>query len=140
MFEIRNQGQRIIETSYWDTEHAQRGYLYLSWNASCARVLVPDVAKPILRELKSAREVIVSRGPWIDQGGREAIELLWEDDSDAPFAVQLVSEQCDRLIPDSDQGSGFWVSVWTRGGMKGRWPGKYRVVGKILSLQAWGAH
>ena len=137
---IENRGQAIVSTNYWDTEHAQRGHLYLSWNANCARVLVPDIAKPMLRELKGASEVVVSRGPWIDQGGREAIELLWEDGSDAPFAVQLVAEQCDRLIPDTDQGGGFWAAVWTRGGMKGRWPGKYRVVGKIPCFQAWGEH
>lgn len=137
MILIKNKGQAIASTNYWQTEHAARGYLYLSWNAGCARVLIPDAAKSMLREIKGAREVLVSRGPWLDQGGREAIELLWEDDTDAPFAVHLVAEQCDRLIPDTEQGGGFTVAIWTRGGMKGRWPGRYRRVAEIPCLEPW---
>lgn len=140
MLTIENQGQAIKATNYWDSEHARRGLLYLSWNAGAGRVLIPDAAKAMLRELKGASEVIVSRGPWADQGGLEAIELLWEDGSDSPFSVHLVAEQCDRLIPDYEQGGGFVVTVWTRGGIKGRWPGRYRVVESIPCLQPWAAH
>lgn len=140
MFVIQNQGQAIAATDYWQSEHARAGLLYLSWNAGCARLLVPDAAKSLLREMRHAREVIVSRGPWSGQGGREALELLWEDDSDAPFAVHLVAEQTDRLIPDTDQGCGFTVAAWSRGGLKGRWPGRYRRVDEIPCLQPWVAH
>lgn len=140
MIEIRNKCQAIELTNYWDTEMAANGYLYLSWNAGAGRVLIPDSQKAMLRELKGARAVIVSRGPWIDHGMRDAIELLWEDGSDAPFCVHLVTEQCDRLIPDYQQGGGFAISAWTRGGMKGRWPGKYRVVNCVPYLKPWGTH
>lgn len=140
MIEIRNKGQAIEYTNYWQTEHAQAGYLYLSWNAGCARVLIPDSKKALLREFKGAREVLISRGPWTDQGGRDALELLWEDGTDSPFAVHLVAEQCDRLIPDAQQGGGFTVAAWTRGGMKGRWPGKYRVSLSLPDLSPWAAH
>lgn len=140
MILIRNKGQALEHTDYWQTEHAERGFLYLTWNAGCARVLVPDAAKPMLREMKGAREVIISRGPWVDQGNRDALELLWEDGSDTPFAVQLVAEQCDRLIPETDQGGRFAVAVWTRGGIKGRWPGRYRVVPALPCLQPWASH
>ncbi|MFZ1575956.1 MAG: hypothetical protein WAT36_12135 [Chromatiaceae bacterium] len=47
-------------------------------------MLIPDAQKAILRELRGAREVIVSRGPWVSQGGRDALELLWGDGSDGP--------------------------------------------------------
>jgi hypothetical protein len=63
MFEIINQGQSIQSTTYWDTDHARAGYFYLSWNAGTARLLVPDIQKPLLREMQGTREVIVSRGP-----------------------------------------------------------------------------
>lgn len=77
----------------------------------------------------------VSREPWIDQGGRDALELLWEDKSDEPFVLHLVAEQTDRLIPDTQQGGGFVVTAWTRAGQKGRWPRRYRtsVATPILS-------
>jgi hypothetical protein len=127
-------------TDYWDTEHAAAGLFYLSWNAGAGRLLVPDSQKPILRELKGAREVLVSRGPWPEQGGRDALELIWEDDSDSPFCIHLVAEQTDRLIPEHQQGGGFSIAAWTRGGMKGRWPGRYRLVDAIPCLKPWEDH
>lgn len=140
MFLISNRGQAIVDTNYWDSEHARAGLFYLSWNAGAGRLLVPDSQKAVLRELVGAREVIVSRGPWADQGGREALELLWEDGSDAPFAIHLVTEQTDRLVPAEQQGGGFAVAAWTRGGLKARWPGRYRVVSSLPFLQPWSAH
>lgn len=140
MIEIQNRGQALVATNYWDTPHAQAGYCYLSWNASAARLLVPDPQKSLLREMKGATEVIISRGPWAAQGGREALELLWEDGSDEPFCLHLVTEQCDRLIPETDQGGGFVVIVYTRGGEKGRWSGRYRIVPEIPWLKPWAAH
>jgi hypothetical protein len=134
---IQNRGQSILTTDYWDSDHARAGYCFLSWNAGSGRVLIPDSQKALLREMKTAREVIVSRGSWHDQDGREALELMWEDDSDAPFCLHLVAEQCDRLLPDTDQGGGFVIAAWTRGGLKGRWPGRYRRVERIPYLEPW---
>lgn len=134
---IQNRGQAIAHTDYWDSEHARAGFVFLSWNAGAARVLLPDSQKAMLRDMKTAKYVIVSRGPWPEQGNREALELLFEDHSDSPFAIHLVAEQCDRLIPESDQGGGFLVSVWTRGGLKLTVPGKYRVVPSLPALSPW---
>ena len=110
---IRNQGQILVETNYWDSPHAQAGHFYLSWNAGAGRLLIPDAQKAILRELRGAREVIVSRGPSVNEGGRDALELLWEDGSDAPFVVHLVAEQTVRLIPEYQQGGGFVIIALT---------------------------
>ena len=137
---IQNRGQALLATDYWDSPNARAGYFYLSWNAGAWRVLVPDNQKPALREMRTAVEVIVSRGPWSDQGGREALELLWEDGSDNPYCLHLVAEQTDRLLPDTDQGGGFVITAWTRGGLKGRWPGRYRRVDHIPYLEPWSAH
>jgi hypothetical protein len=137
MMLIENHGQAIRSTTYWDSDQAKAGLLYLSWNVGAARLLIPDSAKPLLREMTGARLVIVSRGPWLEHGRRDALELLWEDGSDAPFCVHLVAEQTDRLIPEEQQGGGFAVTAWTRGGIKARWPGKYRVVPQIPDASPW---
>lgn len=137
---IKNDGQAIESTNYWDLEQAQRGYVFLSWNAGAGRLLVPDSQAAIIREMKTGKYVIVSRGPWKDQGGRDAIELLFEDGSDSPFALHLVAEQCDRMIPATDQGGGLVVSVWTRAGEQMRLPGKYRRVEEIPCLAPWTEH
>ena len=140
MLTIKNKGQAIAETDYWDSEQAKAGFFFLSWNAGAARLLVPDAVKGHVREMRSARYVIVSRGPWQDHGGRDAIELLFEDESDSPYCMHLVAEQTDRMIPEDNQGGGFVVTVWTRGGEKLRLPGKYRVVSALPCLQPWINH
>lgn len=134
---IGNQAQQIVDTNYWETPQAASGYFYLSWNAGAARLLIPDNQKHILRETKKAKEVIISRGPWTEQGNRDAVELMWEDNSDAPFILILLAEQCDRMLPDTDQGRPFVVTAWTKAGQKARWPGKYRRVQGLPYLQPW---
>lgn len=139
MIAIKNNGMSIVSTNYWNTEHAGAGYCFLSLNAGAARLLVPDAAMPMLKEMRGAKEVIISRGPWTDHGGREALELMWEDGSDEPFTLYMTAEQCDRLIPAEDQGGGIAVIVYTRGGEKGRWPGRYRIVSALPCLEPWRA-
>ncbi|UIU94548.1 hypothetical protein H6S22_29265 (plasmid) [Escherichia coli] len=51
MFFIENEGQAVARTDYWQSVQAQAGYVYLSWNAGAARLLVPDAAKHLLREM-----------------------------------------------------------------------------------------
>ncbi|MDU5837899.1 MAG: hypothetical protein E6559_00025 [Pantoea sp.] len=131
---IGNEGQAINQTNYWDTEHAAAGLVFLSWNAGAARLLVPDAAKALLPEMKGAQYVIISRGKYAD---RDALEILFEDGSDAPFCIHLMAEQSDRMLPESDQGGGFVVTVWTRGGQKHRYNGKYRVVESLPCLDPW---
>ncbi|EFM3454819.1 hypothetical protein HB548_005033 [Escherichia coli] len=82
MFFIENEGQAVAGTDYWQSVQAQAGYVYLSWNAGAARLLVPDAAKHLLREMRGAEYVIISKGT-LD--GRDALELVFEDGSDAPF-------------------------------------------------------
>lgn len=137
MLTITNKGQAIESTNYWDSEHAKAGYCYLSWNAGAARLLMPDALKPAIREMRTAQYVIVSRGPWREHGNRDALELLFEDGSDTPYCLHLVAEQTDRLLPEDNQGGGFVVTVWTRGGEKLRLPGKYRTVPDIPCLDPW---
>ncbi len=137
---ICNKGQAIASTNFWNSDYASEGLTYLSWNAGAGRLLLPDCQKPMLREMRSAKYVIVSHGPWSEQGGREALELLFEDGTDAPFCIHMSAEQCDRQMPVTEQGGGFYIAVWTRGGMKLRLPGKYREVNHIPYLKTWSEH
>ncbi len=137
---IENQGPAIVSTNFWDSNFARVGYFFLSWNAGTGRLLVPDTQQATLQEMHGANKVIVSRGPWLAANRREAIELLWEDDTDAPFAIQLVAEQTDRFLPDAYQGGGFEIAAWTRSGVQERWPGCYRRVASLPCLEPWTAH
>lgn len=140
MLSIVNNGQTVASTNYWTSKHACAGLFYLSWNAGAGRLLVPASQERQLAEMAGAQSVIVSAGPWVDQGGRAAVELLWEDGSDAPFCLHLVAEQTDRWLPDGDQGGGFVVAAWTAAGEQGRWPGFFRRVAEIPCLAQWTTH
>jgi hypothetical protein len=137
MIVIKNAGQAISETNYWTSPQAEAGFFYLSWNAGAARLLVPAEQKATIRDMLTAEFCIVSRGPWAERDGQTAFELLFEDHSDAPFSITLLTEQSDRLIPERDQGAGFDVVLWTATGMKGRLPGRYRVVDALPCLRPW---
>ena len=140
MLVIQNKGQAIASTNYWDSPQAKEGFFFLSWNAGAARLLVPDSQKAQIREMRSARYVIISRGPCNMEDGGEGLELLFEDHSDSPYCIQMMAEQSDRLIQEQDQGGDLCLSVWTRGGMKCRFPAKYRRVQSIPCLEPWLSH
>lgn len=131
-----NKGQAIVKTNYWDSADAAKGLFFLSWNAGAGRLLVPDNQKHLVREMKTAKYVIVSRGPWPEYG-QMGIELLFEDHTDSPFSLQLSAEQSDRLFPETVQADGFVITVWTRGGEKVRRPGRFRDVPRIPCLDVW---
>lgn len=135
--QIQNNGPDIVSTDYWDSEHAQKGYCYLTWNAGAARLLVPDSLSPALTEMRTAKYVIISRGKWREKHDRDALELLFEDNTDSPYSMHIVAEQSDRLLPENNQGGGFIVTVWTRAGKQLEFPGKYRKVSRIPCLKPW---
>lgn len=135
LFEVINNGQDIESTNYFDSEHAMRGAFFLSINAGCVRLLVPDIQQSEIQEFKTAKYAILSRGPWPEMGKEDALELLFEDFSDTPYAIHVVTEQCD-MLPD---GKGDWrLSVWSREGKRFECPLKYRHVDKIPCMKEWG--
>jgi hypothetical protein len=107
---ISNDGPRILSTDYWTTEHAAHGLAYLSVNAGALRLLVPQLLEPAIAEMRTAAYAIVSLGTH-DETGRAAYHLLFEDHSDAPFA--LVTENFDRAIAE-ERREGLSLSVWTQ--------------------------
>jgi hypothetical protein len=139
---FENDGPIISRTNYFKSTYQKNNIIFLSWNASTARILIPDGLKANLQEMSNAKYVIISRGFWKDMGVENAIELLFEDGSDNPFCIFLSPEQTDRLIPEMDQGGGekFFVSVYVRMGEKFRFPAKYRLVDTIPYLEPWEEH
>lgn len=137
---VGNKGQAIASTNYFDTEQARGGLVYLTWNAGAGRLLIPDNLKRVLPEMRSAKYVIVSSGPWMEHEGVAALELLFEDRSDSPFVMVIPMTQSDRHLVDTNQLNGFYISVWTRGGQKLRLPGRYRKVASLPCLEEWNIH
>lgn len=134
---VENNGPDIIDTNYYDTPNAAAGYFYLSINAGAFRLLVPDSQVVLIDEFRTGKEVIVSRGPWPDQGRSDALELLFEDNSSSPYALHLVVEQCDRLPAYKDVGKKWVFSVWTRTGKVLGLPAYFRNVKQIPWLKPY---
>src|SRR3990167_2306796 len=113
---IENDGPRIVRTNYWSSEHAARGAFYVSVNAGAFRVLVPEAVRDVVAEMRTAKEVVISRGPWPAERRDDALELLFDDGSASPFALHIGVEQIDRLPSAQDDGrSDLRCPAWMRG-------------------------
>lgn len=140
MLSIENDGPDIVSSNFWDTEYARDGYYFLSFNAGAARLLMPRQHRSALRDMRTAGEVIISRGPWPAHLREDAIELMFEDGSTAPFALHFGLEQVDRVLPADDEGRQlvFTVWAWARGPVKAlELPARYRRVATIPCMDPW---
>jgi len=137
MLIVENNGPEIIETNYFKTEHAARGFFYMTINAGAFRLLVPDVQLYSTTDMQAATEVIISRGPWPDKGKADALELLFEDNTDDPFSIHLPMEQYDRMPGNKDANKPFIFSAWSSGGKLFEKPCFFRMVKKLPWLKPY---
>lgn len=132
---VGNKGAEIAATNYFDTEHARNGLFYVSWNASTARILVPECCSSHINEMRTGRICVISRGIF---KGHDSLELMFDDDSDAPYALHIGMGSVDREIKNDN--TEFKVAAWTRSGKAAEWEGKYRVVKKLPHMTPWTKH
>lgn len=139
---VDNDGPLLVRTNYWDSPLNRQGALYCSVNAGAIRLLVPKPLEHFIEEMRTGYEVLVTRGDWPKANRKDALELMWEDGSVAPFAIQLCPEQLDRLIPRENAGQQTACQVYVRGSagtplLTGEWPARFRVAKKIPCLHRW---
>lgn len=111
----------------------------MSWNAGAARLLIPELNEHMIDEVETAQYVVISKGLWKEQNNNNALEILFEDGSDAPFSIQLLANQCDRHLPHSDHRCDVDFLAYTRKGLAFKLSGKYRVVESIPCLEPWNS-
>ena len=113
LIEISNHGPLITATNYWQSDLAQAGKLICSVNAGAIRVLLPRSRYGDLNDMRPAAYCVLSRGPWPAEGRPEGIEIMWEDQSDAPYALHLTPESFVEALPGEPEAGREWVlSVW----------------------------
>lgn len=95
MIHLVNDGPRLLRTSYWQTEHAARGYLYLSINAGAFRLLVPAPLEahdgspnPYAVHLVTQQ---VDRLPADHDRGSRWICTVWTAGEDGESAIEALS-------------------------------------------------
>ncbi|MDP1817264.1 MAG: hypothetical protein Q8K92_22600 [Leadbetterella sp.] len=143
LIEIINNGQDIKSTNYWQIKHAQKGFCYLSINAGCFRLLVPPGVEHAIKEMQTAQEVIITRGPWPNQNRDDALEILFEDHSESPYVLHIVPEQVDRMPSPKDQDlvgkPHKWnFSIWTEKGKVLNQLCRFRAGLNLPCMQPWG--
>lgn len=95
---VQNHGPLVTASDYWGSEMEARGLFFLTPNAGCVRLLVPRSLRHAVEEMRTGRHVVLSRGSWPEQGQADALELLFDDGSDSPFALHLTPASC-ALLP-----------------------------------------
>lgn len=109
---IENDGPIVQRTNYYDTAQALRGEVYLTWNAGCARLLIPSSQRHLLTEMKCDHVVVTKK--------QHGIEILFDDLTDYPFMLVIAHQQNDRAIDAGD----CLFSVYVKLGEKYQFPCK----------------
>jgi hypothetical protein len=111
---IVNDGPELSSTTYWDSAEAANGFVFLSYNDGALRLLVPPLLEHYLPGMtKHVREVVLTRGRF--EGVEDGVEVMFEDDSNAPFALHLDPKFIDRRWTAHDERNGTYrFAVYTR--------------------------
>jgi hypothetical protein len=139
---IANDGPLIVSTNFWLTATARAGKFYLSSNAGAFRLLVPTMHTGSLRDMRGATMAVISRGPYPALRLSDALELLFDDQSQEPFSLHLSAGAVDRMPLDTDTSQEWVLSVWThlvqeRCTKQCEVPCHYRRVRVLPDLRPW---
>lgn len=112
LLQIINHGPLITSSNFWESDLAAAGKLFVSVNAGAIRILLPPARYPCLIDMRTSQYCVLSRGPWPAEGLPEAVEILWEDGSEAPFCLHLSPESFDMLPGQPETGREWVCSTW----------------------------
>lgn len=112
MIITENHGPLVVSSTYWGSDLEAAGKIHLSCNAGAIRMLLPASVRHYIREQRAAAYAVLSRGPWPDRGLADAVEILWEDHSDSPFAQQFAPESFDLLPGEPSAGQEWVIAVY----------------------------
>ena len=113
MIQIENRGGEIVSTNYWTSEYARSGLYFVSINAGTVRLLVPAAMEPTLSDMKTAKQIVLTRGIY---EGRDSVEIMFDDRSDNPFVIFLEVRQFDRVWPAREDGRRCAFLIYTAKG------------------------
>lgn len=142
IIQVTNHGGLILRSNYWESPISKRGLFFCSVNAGAIRVLVPPQYNSVLGDMRAAKACVLSRGPWPDQHLADAVEIMWDDGSDSPFALHLTPESFDMLPAEPEPGREWVCDVYVqKDGIPHRSLTRrchWRRVPRIPWLKPWG--
>jgi len=116
MYEFTNTGAILQLTNYFDSDAAERGECYLTWNDGVGRLLVPSaIQDDLMREIRATQKVEIK---YTDGG----LQLFFVDENpNLPYMLQIAKEQTDRY--DITKGK-TKIAVYVPFGMKYEFDGE----------------
>lgn len=111
MIIVKNNHQDIIETNFWESDFARKGYYYVTSNAGAVRLLIPKDMGSHIREMKTCCEVVVTFG-FHSEYGRRMAEFMFEDRTENPFVLFVSDEQWQHLPTEKDYGRKLVFTAW----------------------------
>lgn len=120
-----------LETNYWTTEWALRGFAYCVIRARVFHLLMPltglaggDNIDDAVREMRTGKKVVVSRAD------KSRFRLMFDDDTETPYCIFLDVRQFSTLPAASDDGrTDVTLTVHLAGGETVTWPAEIRLGG-----------
>lgn len=112
LIRVDNHGPLIRSTNYWGSSLDREGFVFVSTNAGCVRVLLPETYSSAVGEMRTGKYVIISRGPDPKTDQDIALSLVWEDDSQGPFGIDVGRSSIDMLPAAPRPGREWVVATW----------------------------
>lgn len=136
MIHFVNQGQEIRASDYWDSDWNKQGIIGCSKNAGTFRLLIPDAMKNQVTEMKTCKEIIISKGKYCSHIG---YEFLFINHLNYPYCIHIGEKQFFSHEPaDTEHGKSVLVSLWTRGSEKVfERAARFRVVDRLPYMRPW---
>jgi len=92
---VQNDNERIVDTNYWGSNIESKGFFYLSPNAGAFRLLVPENQSASIADILTGGKAVITYGFHRTQF-RFMYEIMFDDDSECPFAIWISSNQVER--------------------------------------------
>ena len=137
---IRNDGMRVTETNYFESEWARRGIIQVTMNDCAFRIFIPPRLARVIDEMRTAHEVVVTGGTVRVPGKSvSAYEFMFEDGTRSPLAVTLGEFQVlTSLSPNVGPRADLRCLVYTQGPtLSLDLPARYRTRKHLPCLKAW---
>jgi len=86
-----------LETTYFNTDMCRKGLYYLVHSNGKYFLLLPKWNERQLKEMETGQTVIITRGK--HEGKKDYFEIIFNDNTENPYAVLLSDEQFTRITP-----------------------------------------
>lgn len=98
-----NDGEYLKHSNYWETSWNREGVFFLFHNEGAFRLLVPDIHRNAVEEMRTGKTVLMGYG-YHQQIKKRVVTLVFDDLTEYPFSMTMPDYVC--LGPISEESFG----------------------------------